>query len=381
MKIKEITTDEGFRSLEGVWNNLVKESGNDLVHLTHEWMTAWWDNFGGGGTLNILAAFDAGGRAVGIAPLMLRDSRYRGVPVKKLSLMANGHSPSGDVIVRDGCHREFTAALIEYLKGRKNWHIAEFFKVRQEGQTYRILLEEMQKDDCRFGVKSNIVSPYITIAGPWEEFFQKRSTRFRKSIRNKINRINRSNDVTVERVALRGGSDAAFEVMVNISGKSWKKRIGEDLLHNQRNRQFYVGICDKLGPKGLITIWLLKKAGVGMAFEFHITHDEVTYPIRADFDDDYNELSPGSVLEYNIIKTLFEESKVKEYNTCGHTYNYLLNWTDDCRVHADIQYFNRGAQPYLAHLLEYRLIPVLRKLKRRHGGNGVIKSVRAATGD
>ena len=151
--------------------------------------------------------------------------------------------------------------------------------------------------------------------------------------------------------------------MFTVSEKSWKRQDGTDITSNPQSKNFHKEICDRFGPQGIISLWLLRKETIPIAFEFHLTYDNVVYPIRADYDESYKELSPGSVLEYNIIKTLFDEAKIREYNTCGHSYNYLMNWSEDTRKHANIEIFCKNYKSSLLYSLEYKLIPLLRKIK------------------
>ena len=54
-------------------------------------------------------------------------------------------------------------------------------------------------NSSRIGIKESIESPFILINSDWETFFSGRSQRFRKSLRNKINRANKSAGISIER--------------------------------------------------------------------------------------------------------------------------------------------------------------------------------------
>ena len=103
-----------------------------------------------------------------------------------------------------------------------------------------------------------------------------------------------------------------------------------------------------------------KKGATPIAFEFHLTYNNVVYPI-GQIMMIIQRVVTRSVPEYNIIKTLFGEGVVKEYNTCGHTYNYLMNWSEDTRKPVNIEIFCKIINPVFFGL-EYKLIPLLRRL-------------------
>ena len=47
---------------------ITKNSYKDVVQLTHEWIITWWNSFGNGNQLNVIAVYDENGQLVGIAP-------------------------------------------------------------------------------------------------------------------------------------------------------------------------------------------------------------------------------------------------------------------------------------------------------------------------
>lgn len=363
MKIKIIKSPEELGSLGQEWNALLKDSSNDVIYLTHEWIMAWWSSFGKGNSINVIAVYNEKGQLVGIAPMMRTNNRYRGVNITKICLMANGHSPSSDFIVSKEKGTEIIKAILDYLKGNSDTDIIELTKLDTNSRTYSIAFDYLTMNGNRIGIKESIESPFILINSDWETFFSGRSQRFRKAIRNKINRANKSVGISIEKIQINDSNNPAMQDMFTVSEKSWKRQDGTDITSNPQSKNFHQEICDRFGPQGIISLWLLRKETIPIAFEFHLTYDNVVYPIRADYDESYKELSPGSILEYNIIKTLFDEAKIREYNTCGHSYNYLMNWSEDTRKHANIEIFCKNYKSSFLYSLEYQLIPLLRKIK------------------
>jgi CelD/BcsL family acetyltransferase involved in cellulose biosynthesis len=235
--------------------------------------------------------------------------------------------------------------------------------VHSNGHTCTVLLNYLAQEHKAYGIKDNIESPYIVINSDWETFLGEKSQKFRKTLRNKLNRASHSGDLSFERMGITGRNDTALRDMFSVSQKSWKKQVGTDILSNPASEGFYKEICDRLGPRGMVKLFLLKKAGESIAFEFHLTYNKTAYPIRADYDKSFKHISPGSILETHILKTLFDESRIQEYNSCGHTYDYLLKWTDDTRKYVNVEVFNKNFRSRSLHILEYKVIPVLRKMR------------------
>lgn len=363
MKVKIITSIKDFEAIKDDWNSLLHDSYNDVVHMTHEWHISWWECFGGTNRLNVVTVINQDGEIIAIAPLMQVNGHYRNIPVRKICFLANGHSPAADFIVKKDNTTEGIQAILGYLERYSDWEMIELQKLDSTGQTFVFLTKHLKQSKCLFGFKENIESPFILIDSDWDTFLSRKSVKFRKVLRNKLNRAKKSGDISFEKIPITGSHHPALQDMVHVSEKSWKKQIGTDLGSNPASQAFYRNISDRLGPQGIITCWLLRKGPEPIAFEFHLTYNNTVYPIRADYDESFINLSPGSILEFNILKTLFDEAIVGEYNSCGHTYDYLLNWTNLTRRHVNVELFSRNYRAYALHALEYKLFPLLRKLK------------------
>lgn len=361
MQVSVICDRDGLLSLAGEWTSLLAKSTSDAISLTPEWIIAWWDNFGAENRMHLVAVRH-GGRLVGVAPMMEAVTSYRHVHIRKITMMANGHSPATGFITDRDRDAEVKSAILGHLDALPGVDMIEFPHLDDNGSACGPVIDYIKKMGLRYGIKRGLESPYIPIDTDWETFFRTRHRKFKKAIRNKINRADKSGDISVEKVTVMSAADPAVEEMFSISGKSWKKEAGTDLASDGNARGFYRSLCDALGPRGVISIWLLRQGPTPIAFEFHLTYNGVVYPLRADYDESRASLSPGSVLEYRIVKSLFEESGAREYYSCGHTYMYLLNWSELTRKHVTIEIFGRNMRPSTLHILEYRIMPCLRRL-------------------
>jgi len=75
MKIEICKDTAGFDALRVEWNPLLQRSATNTLFLTWEWQRAWWEAFGAGKDLFLVAMHDDGGALVGIAPLFYQQSR------------------------------------------------------------------------------------------------------------------------------------------------------------------------------------------------------------------------------------------------------------------------------------------------------------------
>jgi CelD/BcsL family acetyltransferase involved in cellulose biosynthesis len=359
--VTPIHSVKDFEHLKRGWDVLLENSLNTSGILSHEWFTIWWESFQDDNSLIVLAVYDDVNTLVAVAPLMRSSQLYYGIPVQKICFQVNGHSPYADFIVDKRCIKESIGAMMDYLLNDTSWDILQFQKLCESSATFSHLVQILEERCLSYGLKKNIETPYVEINSSWEAFLNQTSAKFRKSLRNKMNRVQRYGDISVEDVLMEDDQSPLLDSMFDISEKSWKKRAGSDIKSDPGGEKFYREICRRLGPMGIVKLWLLKKGGKYIAFEFQLKYNGIVYPLRADFDESYKKYSPGSVLEYEVLSKLFHDSSVKEYNTCGHTYSYLMNWTSKTRKYFNVEVFNSEITNYSLFCLRYKVSPFIKK--------------------
>lgn len=362
MELKVLTKLEELCAIQEDWSILLQHSSNKGVYLCYEWCWASYKIFHPKDQLYVLIITNDQGQLSGVAPLVISSGMYRGIKINKIGFLRNDQNPANDFILYQGLEETCLKIFLNHLCRFTCWEFIDLHMVDIDGPTGVLLQRVLLETSCEFGTKSNRQSPFISIDISWEDFWENRSQRFRKTMRNKLNRAKKTEDLVVEKIPLTCGNSPEFDDMLRISANSWKQKIGTDLTGRKDNREFIKSICGLLGSKGFIYVWFLKINQVAVAYEFHIEYENVVYPIRADYDENYKELSPGSILEFEIIRSLFFMDKVLEYHSCGHTYEYLLHWTNRVKDHQTFEVFKKNFKMAILYNFEYRTMVKLRKI-------------------
>ncbi|SNQ59942.1 hypothetical protein MNV_1440001 [Candidatus Methanoperedens nitroreducens] len=74
MRIREINSVDDFKSIRGIWNDLLAKGHDKNIFLTWEWLFEWWKHFSDNKKLKILMVEDRDD-TIGIMPLLC--STYR----------------------------------------------------------------------------------------------------------------------------------------------------------------------------------------------------------------------------------------------------------------------------------------------------------------
>jgi CelD/BcsL family acetyltransferase involved in cellulose biosynthesis len=242
------------------------------------------------------------------------------------------------------------------------WDTINFQKLQHDGVTGRVFGEEWEGNSQFYRVLDSIASPYISVDNDWESFYKSRTRKFRKGMNNKINRVKKLGDVTIEHINTLPILQACLPDLFSVSSRSWKARYGTAITSNPRDMKFYRDLTASAGSRGWIDIWFLKHKGVAIACEYHMVYENRVMILRGDSDESYKDISPGSFLEYNIIKHVFQESIIQDYDFCGANYKYMRNWTDKVKRHDSILYFNSRLIPRLLGFAECKLLPAIKRL-------------------
>ncbi|WP_339134458.1 MAG: GNAT family N-acetyltransferase [Candidatus Electrothrix sp. GW3-4] len=362
MHTKLVTDINSFLEIKHDWNQLLLSSSSSSLPLSHEWLMSWWQTFGDNKTLHIICVYEDH-KLLAVAPFMKEKIRYRGIPIVCLRLMTNDHTPFSDVVIHNEAGDEQKKQIVNLIINSNTTDILILSKIQQDVFSYQQILSKKRIAGHCYGVKTREITPVIRTDGSWDDFLKSTSRNFRKNLNNKFNRFKKHTDFTIDCLKVVSTSDPVLDEMMQISKNSWKTSVHNDLCSRPSNKAFLYNLIDKFGRAGSVHLWLMRKAGEPVAFEFHLNYQGIAYPLRADFDEHYRKFSPGSILEYTVLKELFETKKTYKYHSCADNYWYLKRWPCELRTHFDIEIFSKTMKSRFLYLLEYGLIPVARVIR------------------
>lgn len=363
VELKIIRGEEEFNRIQPEWDEFVTKLAPAPLPLTHGWLLAWWKAFAVDMEMEFRCAYQ-NGELVGIAPLVRTRERYRGVPITLLKLAANGHTPYSSIIVDSSLTPSETESVYSALTSINSSEVGLFFKIDQTSELKRFLTDRSKPGHERVLEKPSLRTPIVDIEGSWAEFYQSKSRSLKKSLNHKLNRFRGEGDFVINHERITGADQPIIDELIEISANSWKSSIGNDLRSNQRSRHFLLNLVGSFGKSGDLSAWIVRHKATPVAFELHLTFDDVVYPIRADYDERFKAYSPGSVLEYSALKSLFENGLYRQYYTCADDYWYLSKWTSDYRNFCSVELFGDSPKLRALYFVEHRVIPVIKRVIR-----------------
>lgn len=359
MRIDEIDDLDSFQQLQPEWDELCAAAGATSFFLSHAWFRCCWIGRGVAERPFVVVVRD-GSRVVGLAPFFSRRSRWRIFPVRTAVVMQNQDSPFGDIILAPEGAGVIVRAMLDHLGRWSRLQIVSFNKIPHSSPTQALLASS------RIGVPliraTGGRSPVLRLDGNWAGFWTGQSQRFKKTVRNNANRVERLGRVTVEELSATLSAEECVEVLEEVAERSWKADLPISLRRNPDIRRFFAALTSVLCGRGQLRLWALRLDGVAIATEYHVRDGDTVYALRSDFDDRYREASPGAYLNDQIVRAYFE-GNVRTYDMGPGDNVYKQRWANGARELDNLSFFSRRPYPLTVYAFEQHAAPHLRRAR------------------
>ncbi len=190
----EVVADySAFLRLEAEWNDAVARAQISHPFLRHEWIRTWWDSFGpstraarsgqANRELHIIVVRDEG-RIIAIAPLMRERAPAYGLPVRRLALLANDHTPRTDFVIAGKPDEAYRAIWNALLRDIDQWDVLQLTQLLRASTTVAVMSQFATAEGLPIGVWKSSDSPYLELAGTWDSYWASLPSKFRSNVRN-----------------------------------------------------------------------------------------------------------------------------------------------------------------------------------------------------
>jgi CelD/BcsL family acetyltransferase involved in cellulose biosynthesis len=325
LKITEIRSLDEFRLFEKDWNRILHTSGEDEVFLRMEWLSAWWDTFGKGKRMLVLRVSDSD-RIVGFAPFAITSRRLQSY--KTLGFMGSGPSDRCAILAeyeRNDVH----TAVWEYVMGREGWDTMDLKDTREDCPTACALRRIFPNAEYETNV-----SPYVTIAGTYEEYVRGLKKKNRQSLQRCWRRLSEKHSVTFGLRKPEDANDDDYREFVRLGNARWEGSGTKSVLAFPDMVKFVWRAVTGLASEGIPTLHYLKEGdrtiAIGLGFEYLQRY--LCY--LSGFDPEFSIYSPGSLLLGKVLEMCHQRG-LKEVDLLrgAEAYKYRFNAMDRKLVH------------------------------------------------
>lgn len=362
LRVRRVETLEAFNALAGAWLDVTRASGQASPFLSHDWFRCCWRAVQPRRRPEVVIVEESGG-PVAFLPLMHWEKRVRRLPVRALGCLAVPDTLLTDMVLVGDPARVIDAVL-DHLAARGDWDVWHILKVPATSPALKTL-EGLLPGRFPWRAAGTVLSPYVTISGTWEAFYRGKTQRFRKTCRNIENRVQRAGMVAVEEYRAVDPDAPLFAEVLEVSRKSWKGLRGLAMATMEGMPAFFRELTRRAGTNGWLHLWVFRLDGRAVATEYQLEADGRCHALRADFDPELGDLSPGACLNARIIQSLFERGGLYEYDMGPGTNEYKRRWASGAREFPTLEVYSPGTYGHLLHGIETRLVPLARRWRER----------------
>jgi len=359
--VETIGDVDTFVALEGEWNDAVTRAGVGHPFLRHEWLRTWWECFGNGRQLHIIVV-RCGSSIVAIAPLLRESARMYGVPIRRLRLLHNDHTPRADFIIAGQADEAYRAIWNALLADRNRWDVLQLEQLPAESPTGHVMAALASDSGCATGTWQSSESPYLAMAGTWNAYESKLTGKFRQNVRNRMSRLRRVGEPQLEIIDGGPAVNAACEDAIRLEASGWKQGAGTAISSDAAVQHFYTRLVERAMTAGWLQLLFLNVNGRRVATSYSFSYDRRLFLCKTGYDPEYDTCSPFKVLTYFTLRDAFARG-FREVDFLGDSEPWKLEWTSTTRRHEWLFVFSGTSRARLLHPVKFRVVPALKRAR------------------
>jgi len=315
---------------------LQREHGN--LYATFEWVTSLWKSHFDCRGVDFHVLRDRGSLR-GIVPVTKTVVHKLRVPLRFYGLLTNEYGRNHNELILFG---DRTEAFLAYLDATRSepWDVLLLGSMVSGGESSRAADAVETRGKVRVVREPYVSSPYLTLAGHWDDFLAGQSGNFRSDLKRKQKRASQAG-MEIQILTRPEEVAEAVDAMNTIETKSWKQETGTAIATIAHARRFYEVFLPVAAARGWLHCMLLRLEGRPAAFDMGIIHDGKYYMLKTSYDQEWKEASPGFVLRACVIERLLQMG-IREHDFLGDPDPWKLRWTSELRHHENLYLYNRG---------------------------------------
>ncbi len=372
--LRVVTDLEEFRTLAGVWNELLGRCGDEnSIYLTHERLFIWWQHFGEGKKLHILL-IEKNNQVIAIVPLMRLE--YRVVLVRLYILETLEADNINYIWICPLENRkEAVAALFSYLREALHSNLALKLRLVPEESGFLALLREQvapYSSELWLQVNLTALAPYIKLPETWEEYLGSISRKRRAVLRQALRRLEDSHCVKLREYTADSLEDGLDELFT-LHQRRWQSVGIKSPFYKPEIREFYKDCAKCFFKRGWLYFSCLTVDNKVVSSLLSFVYNRRFYAAVIARDRNYAEYSVGHLHYMYLIEDAIGK-KLREFDFLKGDEPYKFYWTKTTRKYLRVVLARRSLVPWL--YLKYLGFGSLFKQIKQSGLRSLVRASR-----
>lgn len=189
---------------------------------------------------------------------------------------------------------------------------------------------------------------FIDMGSSFDDYLGKFSAKTRSTLRRKVNKLRRQGELTMTRVTEADQVAAFARGAASVSRRSYQFTLfGTGI----RRPDAFARELAAIARLGWLRCYLLELDGRPCSFMIGYQDERAFYYIDVAFDQAFNRLSVGTVLQYLVLEDLYRHRTPALFDFCGGHGEHKVFFENRHVLGTDVFLFPRRPYPRLAQLL------------------------------
>lgn len=320
---------DALEALGPAWDGLLDAAIEENAFFSRPYLLAGLGPIDRRSSLRALAVF-SGDLLIALWPFRSTFFRY-GLPAPVELSHLNAYQTNGTPLIhRDHATAAVDAILADIGAGRGFARNALMEQVRRDGPVAQLLTERSRGSRIDVDFISTLERPVLRPeAGSAEAYFKRHLAPKRlRDLARTHRRLGEAGDLAYRRVTEPAALRSAVEAFARIEAAGWKGRAGTAYACSPDTASYlrasFVGTSN---GRPIAYADLLTLDGEPIAVNLNLQVGRTVLALKTTYDEAYRRFSPGLVLEYCVIRDLFETRFADEIDSCvtegGHVLQSL----------------------------------------------------------
>jgi CelD/BcsL family acetyltransferase involved in cellulose biosynthesis len=305
VKIAVVESVEEMGRLQPAWQELSGATCSSLFS-SYDYVSLAWQHFRRPGDRLFVLVLSDGPEVAAIVPLCRRLRRSHGIPLREIRFIAEWEGDRPGFVSRrpgEATWREVSAFLREQ---RRDWDVVQLVEQPAEGPQgsgWACL----EGPGVAWEREDDAVDYYVPVAGSWDDFLGRLSSRTRHEFRRQSRRLAAlPGGFAVERVVEPARSREVVERFVALERTGWKADASVGVGKDERHEAFYRELLALLAAKGQAATFFLTSGGQDLAGAMLFLHGKVVYYRHVTYSSAFSGYSPGVLVGAEVFRFGFD---------------------------------------------------------------------------
>ena len=295
------------RNVKDEWDELFSEVKQKHPSLQYEWFALWYSLFEPKSNVRILLLRQKDGLLRAVFPGFVHTRRFFGLNLRCFSYAADGYSPCGGIIARDG-DQEAVRAVIEASMRviRPEPHLVVLPEIFDTSDTALVLGEGgLAKTGLRVEHAKEV--SFVSLEAGWEHYYAAQSSKRRSLLKKRLRQLNTIGQFEITDISSVERSAEGVDRLQRLDAITWQGQQGTGLFSTLDNERFYGRLLSYADTKVGAQVSFATVDSHDIAYVLSVRTANVCCALKWGYDPQYAQYSPGSLTIFHVLEQAASE--------------------------------------------------------------------------